>query len=144
MACPPHSHFICCFRPKVIEYSIFRVNVWHFGALIIWLKYSNLPLTYKNTQVSTLQTRGKYFGNGPKKRSKGKLGRHDIEVSEDGSDDPFIDSNLLSWSTAREKNALDRDFTVNSLMYDPFSRIVFDYTNGIQDCRSIPYTYTVS
>lgn len=83
-----------------------------------------------------LQSRGNHYSKGSKKSFKRKAGHHNFEASEQGLEDTLIDSSLLSWSAAREKNALDRDFTVNSLMYDPFSRIVFDYTNGIQDCRS--------
>jgi hypothetical protein len=41
----------------------------------------------------------------------------------------------LLWSDARKQNALARDFTVNALMYDPFSRVIFDYTGGVLDCR---------
>lgn len=41
----------------------------------------------------------------------------------------------LLWKTARQQNAKSRDFTVNALMYDPFSRIIFDYTDGVADCR---------
>lgn len=29
---------------------------------------------------------------------------------------------------------LRRDFTVNALMYDPFSQLLFDYTGGLADC----------
>ncbi len=28
-----------------------------------------------------------------------------------------------------------RDFTVNALMYDPFSHLLFDYVGGMQDCQ---------
>eukprot|EP01026_Neomeris_dumetosa_P001115 TRINITY_DN102767_c0_g1_i1.p1 TRINITY_DN102767_c0_g1~~TRINITY_DN102767_c0_g1_i1.p1 ORF type:complete len:247 (-),score=19.95 TRINITY_DN102767_c0_g1_i1:12-752(-) len=35
------------------------------------------------------------------------------------------------WSKSRENNALVRDFTVNALIYDPFSRLLFDYVGGI-------------
>ena len=41
----------------------------------------------------------------------------------------------LSWCDARRSNALARDFTVNSMMYDPFSGIVYDYAQGMADCR---------
>ena len=75
------------------------------------------------------------MGKGSRERLKGKLAHLNDEPSETGSAEPLRDSSTLCWSEARLKNALDRDFTVNALMYDPFSRIVFDYTNGIEDCR---------
>eukprot|EP00891_Asterochloris_glomerata_P007810 jgi/Astpho2/7810/fgenesh1_pg.00117_%23_26_t len=39
-----------------------------------------------------------------------------------------------SWATYRRTDALRRDFTVNGLMCDPFSQLVFDYTGGLADC----------
>lgn len=27
-----------------------------------------------------------------------------------------------------------RDFTVNAIMYDPFSHLLFDYVGGVADC----------
>lgn len=27
-----------------------------------------------------------------------------------------------------------RDFTLNALMYDPFSHLLFDYVGGVSDC----------
>jgi hypothetical protein len=33
-----------------------------------------------------------------------------------------------AWSGARQANAHARDFTVNSLMYDPFGSVLYDYT----------------
>lgn len=41
----------------------------------------------------------------------------------------------LLWKVARQQNAEARDFTVNALMYDPFSRIIFDYTDGVTDLK---------
>lgn len=35
----------------------------------------------------------------------------------------------------RWKNCLNRDFTINGLMFDPFERIVYDYTGGLEDIR---------
>lgn len=35
---------------------------------------------------------------------------------------------MAAWGSARQANALVRDFTVNSLLYDPFDRILYDYT----------------
>ncbi|XP_051117437.1 uncharacterized protein LOC127242110 isoform X2 [Andrographis paniculata] len=37
----------------------------------------------------------------------------------------------------RWKDSMRRDFTVNSLYFDPFVNIIFDYTNGVGDLRSL-------
>ncbi|MED6133790.1 hypothetical protein PIB30_031451 [Stylosanthes scabra] len=37
----------------------------------------------------------------------------------------------------RCKNSLYRDFTINSLFYDPFANKIYDYANGIADLRSL-------
>ncbi|KAL0424910.1 UNVERIFIED_CONTAM: Poly(A) polymerase I [Sesamum radiatum] len=37
----------------------------------------------------------------------------------------------------RWKNCMHRDFTVNSLLFDPFVDVIFDYTNAIADLRSL-------
>lgn len=39
------------------------------------------------------------------------------------------------WATALQVNAEARDFTVNALYYDPFSRLLLDYVGGAHDCR---------
>ncbi|KAH7624985.1 hypothetical protein Ndes2526B_g00360 [Nannochloris sp. 'desiccata'] len=41
-----------------------------------------------------------------------------------------------TWATARRDNATKRDFRVNGLLYDPFSRILYDYVGGIADCTA--------
>ncbi len=43
---------------------------------------------------------------------------------------------LPSWSRARMVNAFRRDFTINSLLFEPFSKVLFDYYGGLQDCQS--------
>ncbi len=40
----------------------------------------------------------------------------------------------VSWSSARQANAQSRDFTVNALMLDPFSLLIYDYSGGVKDC----------
>ncbi|XP_023876310.1 uncharacterized protein LOC111988755 isoform X1 [Quercus suber] len=35
----------------------------------------------------------------------------------------------------RWRNCLQRDFTINGLMYDPYTKIVFDYMGGMEDIR---------
>ncbi|TKY70258.1 Poly(A) polymerase I [Spatholobus suberectus] len=37
----------------------------------------------------------------------------------------------------RCKNSFRRDFTINSLFYDPFANKIYDYTNGMADLRSL-------
>ena len=53
----------------------------------------------------------------------------DVHVVQDALSGP-------TWSYARRYNALRRDFTVNSLLLDPFSRVIYDYCGGVADCRS--------
>ncbi|EYU29621.1 hypothetical protein MIMGU_mgv1a0199721mg, partial [Erythranthe guttata] len=38
---------------------------------------------------------------------------------------------------ARWKNCMSRDFTVNSLFFDPAVNVIFDYTNAMADLRSL-------
>ncbi|KZV38782.1 Polynucleotide adenylyltransferase family protein [Dorcoceras hygrometricum] len=35
----------------------------------------------------------------------------------------------------RWRNCLQRDFTINGLMFDPYERLVYDYTGGVNDIR---------
>ena len=39
------------------------------------------------------------------------------------------------WSKARLRNVFERDFTVNALMYDPCSGLIYDYVGGVLDCE---------
>lgn len=39
-----------------------------------------------------------------------------------------------TWAAARRENASKRDFTANGLLYDPFSRLLYDYVGGVNDC----------
>eukprot|EP00890_Picochlorum_soloecismus_P003757 jgi/Picsp_1/4382/NSC_01888-R1_trna nucleotidyltransferase (cca-adding enzyme) len=48
-----------------------------------------------------------------------------------------IEKQDATWAMARRENARKRDFTVNGLLYDPFSRILFDYVEGLQDCKDL-------
>lgn len=56
-------------------------------------------------------------------------GSENINRSEesDGDDDQ---GDILRW-----KNSLKRDFTVNSLFFNPFNNRVYDYVNGVMDLR---------
>ncbi|KAB1217519.1 Poly(A) polymerase I [Morella rubra] len=40
------------------------------------------------------------------------------------------DKDYIRW-----KNSLRRDFTINGLIFDPYARIVYDYTGGLEDIR---------
>ncbi|KAH9623704.1 hypothetical protein KSS87_013418 [Heliosperma pusillum] len=35
----------------------------------------------------------------------------------------------------RWRNCMQRDFTINGLMFDPFARLVYDYTGGLEDLK---------
>ncbi|PRW33128.1 CCA-adding enzyme-like [Chlorella sorokiniana] len=41
-----------------------------------------------------------------------------------------------TWAEARSSNASRRDFTVNGLLYEPFSRLLFDSVGGLEDCQA--------
>ncbi|KAK7309404.1 hypothetical protein RJT34_06102 [Clitoria ternatea] len=53
----------------------------------------------------------------------------------------FLFPMLPKWGNKEDllrcKNSLRRDFTINSLFYDPFANKIYDYTNGIADLRSL-------
>lgn len=44
------------------------------------------------------------------------------------------DTLSLSWADAWKQNMNSRDFTVNAIMYDPFSHLLLDYNGGLADC----------
>lgn len=39
------------------------------------------------------------------------------------------------WAAARLDNVRARDFTVNSILFDPFSALLYDYAGGFKDCQ---------
>jgi len=41
----------------------------------------------------------------------------------------------VTWSQVRSLNALSRDFSVNALMYEPCSQLLFDYVDGYKDLK---------
>uniref|UniRef100_A0ACD5WHP2 Uncharacterized protein n=1 Tax=Avena sativa TaxID=4498 RepID=A0ACD5WHP2_AVESA len=55
-------------------------------------------------------------------------GSENINRSEESDDDDQGD--ILRW-----KNSLKRDFTINSLYFNPFNNRVYDYVNGVMDLR---------
>jgi hypothetical protein len=40
---------------------------------------------------------------------------------------------IMTWTQARRANARSRDFTVNALLYDPFTLLLYDYVGGMED-----------
>ncbi|CAL8157994.1 unnamed protein product [Prunus armeniaca] len=57
-----------------------------------------------------------------------KYGRH---ISADfGKPVHCDDKDYIRW-----RNCLQRDFTINGLMFDPYGRIVYDYMGGMEDIR---------
>ena len=40
------------------------------------------------------------------------------------------------WTSARRENAQARDFTVNGLLFEPCSGLLFDYVGGMADCKN--------
>lgn len=65
-------------------------------------------------EVSSFSTSGRMHGRGSKIGLKKPPGC---------DEDDFV----------RWRNCLQRDFTINGLMLDPFSKIVYDYVGGIED-----------
>lgn len=41
----------------------------------------------------------------------------------------------VTWSLVRSLNASSRDFSVNALMYEPCSQLLFDYVDGYKDLK---------
>lgn len=39
------------------------------------------------------------------------------------------------WGALWQDNMQQRDFTVNAMMYNPFSHLLFDYVGGLADCN---------
>ncbi|CAL1394393.1 unnamed protein product [Linum trigynum] len=35
------------------------------------------------------------------------------------------------------RNSINRDFTINSLFFDPFKNVIYDYANGMEDLRAL-------
>ncbi|KAI5383871.1 hypothetical protein KIW84_071014 [Lathyrus oleraceus] len=58
--------------------------------------------------------------------TRGKPGRHfahDIEAPKGCDKEDYL----------RWRNCLNRDFTINGFMFDPFAKIVYDYVGGMED-----------
>ncbi|XP_047316895.1 poly(A) polymerase I-like isoform X2 [Impatiens glandulifera] len=50
----------------------------------------------------------------------------------------FDDKDFVRW-----RNCLQRDFTVNSLMFDPFGKVIYDYIGGLEDIRKAKVRTTI-
>lgn len=96
-------------KNEIIEVSSFRTNCE--DASQIPLDYAALFLEMEHPSPQQDKTRKKKRSRKPQKQ------------------------NDATWSMARRQNALKRDFTVNGLLYDPFTRVLFDYVGGVRDCR---------
>ncbi|KAA6424894.1 MAG: polynucleotide adenylyltransferase family, partial [Trebouxia sp. A1-2] len=65
------------------------------------------------------------------------MGSHDVAALAKQTSQGRLQAEHLdqSWSLPWQHNMQSRDFTVNALMYDPFSHLLFDYVGGMQDCQ---------
>lgn len=57
-------------------------------------------------------------------------GKKGVESSHHTKAPNSCEKDLLRW-----KNCLNRDFTINGLILDPYERVVYDYMGGIEDIR---------
>ncbi|KAJ0537528.1 putative polynucleotide adenylyltransferase [Helianthus annuus] len=67
-------------------------------------------------EVSSFSTIGKKFG----RKSKSSMRKP---------------SGCDEYDFVRWRNCMQRDFTINGLMFDPFARIVYDYVGGMKDIQ---------
>ncbi|TXG54440.1 hypothetical protein EZV62_019696 [Acer yangbiense] len=68
-------------------------------------------------EVSSFSTCGRNFSRG-------------FNYEFEGLDDGCDEKDYIRW-----RNCLQRDLTINSLMFDPYARIVYDYMGGIKDIK---------
>ncbi|XP_059443872.1 uncharacterized protein LOC132175828 [Corylus avellana] len=81
-----------------------------------WFPICHVHIDDTIVEVSSFSTRGRNFDR--------DLG-DDLERPSSCDEKDYI----------RWKNCLQRDFTINGLIFDPYARIVYDYTGGIEDIR---------
>jgi tRNA nucleotidyltransferase/poly(A) polymerase len=122
-------------KKELIEVSSFRTNCDD---------ESQIPLDWYQQQHWARRVKG------GRRRQKG--GRENTDIDKDGGNDSGNDGGNdgnrkkyaagtsatkndagASWSSARRMNAMKRDFTVNGMLYEPFSRVLFDYVDGVAD-----------
>ena len=61
-----------------------------------------------------------------------------FEVATFRRDESYSDGrhpDVVSYSTSEEEDVLRRDFTINGMLYDPFTEEVIDYTDGLEDLK---------
>eukprot|EP00887_Chlorella_sp_A99_P000557 scaffold17.g557.t1 len=86
------------------------------------------PTAIPDDGSSHLLGRHKHEGGGGGRGGRGRAARGaGAEAGEAGG---------ATWAAARRDNANRRDFTVNALLYDPFSRLLFDYVGATPDCEA--------
>ena len=66
------------------------------------------------------------------------VGSMRFEVATFRRDESYSDGrhpDTVSYSTSEEEDVLRRDFTINGMLYDPFTEEVIDYTGGLEDLK---------
>ncbi|KAJ6882574.1 poly(A) polymerase I-like isoform X2 [Populus alba x Populus x berolinensis] len=81
-----------------------------------WFPICHVHVGDTIVEVSSFSTTGRKF--------KADL-RNDIICPIDCNEKDYV----------RWKNCLQRDFTINGLMFDPYKRIVYDYMGGLEDIK---------
>lgn len=64
------------------------------------------------------------------------VGGYKFEVATFRKDESYSDGrhpDAVSYSKSEEEDVLRRDFTINGMLYDPFTEEIIDYTGGLQD-----------
>ena len=134
-----HVHY----KKQVIEVSSFSTNC----------DPSRIPLDAAALSAIYTDKNSELYDDNKEDRRQGKQNRRGYkklhgatsylphmprgEVSESDRNNGIEKKPHATWAMARRENAMKRDFTVNGLLYDPFSRILFDYVNGLQDCKDL-------
>lgn len=118
-------------RAYVLGRSFPIVHVHHDGEVTEVSSFSTNADTAKipmDAARSSRQAKNRRRAKKVQKDTDQKPG--DVTVLPEDSD------HTLTWAMARQENAYKRDFTVNALLYDPFSRVLFDYVGGLEDCHN--------
>lgn len=112
---------------EVIEVSSFRTNCEDA---------SMIPLDwYQQQQLRAKNAGGRRRGDRGDRQSESRGGKRNGKLFHESGLVTLGDSMAGNWSTARLQNASKRDFTVNGMLYEPFSRVLFDYFDGVGDCE---------
>ncbi|KAL8532135.1 hypothetical protein ACS0TY_008665 [Phlomoides rotata] len=100
--------------------SLKQVRKKFHRAMIVGRKFPICMVTIKGSMVEVSS-----FETVTKESRRRKLGRCKMPKGCNPRD-------LVRW-----KNCIERDFTVNSLFFDPFVNIIYDYTNAMMDLKSL-------